>query len=308
MMAPQVLCIKRKATDSPVPHLLVKKQRITTNQTPTCYVLQLPGQVLTQRNVAGEFSAAASQQPRQFSMMRSKKRSFSPDDMITFAEKKPEPEEDPMQGVQQTLPDMPPPGPENRAQTFKRPGKGARIIRQAGSPNWTPSGPSPDELASILQDLGIDTQTQEKPLAKRPVLSTDRYKAYRQQKAEEQRAKEEKLASAKTVYDTYNLVTSPAEIAAFGNHTDVGHLIIGDDDEEIWDENTYFFEIEEEPANEDDIDAENWHTNQYPDSEISSEDEHHRGHAYELDRDELDVDPQGGSEPEDFDSDETDSG
>ncbi|KAF7197671.1 hypothetical protein HII31_01010 [Pseudocercospora fuligena] len=188
----------------------------------------------------------------------------------------------------------PPPAP------LKRPGKGAAVKISSDAPSFFASSHAKHDsqveaMANSLHQFAVEEAAKEsttqalprKPkITATPKLSGQRSRALHQQRASQSstlsRANDTDDTSmdddADYVYDTYVLAPSSnlGAVQADTSQGNVGYLIIGEEDEAVWE--TYMEEdsSDEEPSDEDDENAEDWYGADYPEDELASDDEHDR--------------------------------
>lgn len=205
------------------------------------------------------------------------------------------------------------------AAPLKRPGRGAAVRVTGDAPSFFASSHARNDsrveaIANSLHQFAVEEAAKEllntedpaprpKPkITSTPKLSGQRSRALHQQRASQSsailRANDTDDTSmeddADYVYDTYVLAPSSNVGAVQVDTTDgnVGYLIIGEEDEAVWETYMEDESSDEEPSDEDDENAEDWYGADYPDDELASDDEYDRNaYGYRA----------GGSDDEEYD-------
>ncbi|KAL1588926.1 hypothetical protein WHR41_02369 [Cladosporium halotolerans] len=180
----------------------------------------------------------------------------------------------------------------------KRPGRGSALRPRATQPK--PEQQKQNESVIARQQREVQALAQEmhqfaldelaktpKPEVKaKPKLPPSRSRALHQESiaAPQGNLTDDPMDSdSEYVYDTYILAPAPtdpteATTNALTIPSNVGYLIISENDEDLWE--TYMHDLEasdSEPTDEDDENAEDYYGADYPSDELASDDEHDRG-------------------------------
>jgi len=322
---PSLITLKRKKRDEEGPDTLVIEAQGTDEAAENVYYVKrnkrrdasgIKGSVV--RTEEGRFEQPPIEQPRKQYVLqrdtkeRKRKRGGEEESLATFVELGTNVQRNATgaTGSRQILPQQEQ-NVEVQDRPFKKPNRQARPAtarKTVMKPETEAERLEKEKLAAYLQETVLDEVKREtRPVSKvtGPKISGQRAKELHRQRVEKNKVaaahhEDVEMSDGDYVYDTYVLASSPSQATMLSpeDMQSLGYLIITPEDQDLWE--TYLLDEMASDADadsdEEDENAEDYYGADYPEDELSEEDELGRG-AYnyrrgadESDGDEFDED------------------